>query len=402
MRMPYWTKYCSKQDNYCFLQKVNGIGRDAGVPGIFFLLAPCSLCYSVGRMDKIPAALAPIAYLPGLLFEAIVRIRNRMYSNAVLQIHQLPGPVISIGNLTMGGTGKTPLVIYTAQMLAQLGYKPAVLTRGYGRPHPEWSHIVSPTRPCTANAALLGDEPALILRHVPSILMGVSKDRVCAGSSIGAENPGAVFILDDGFQHRQLHRDIDIVIIDASQPLLANHLFPRGTLREPVSSLRRSDIIVVNNMLTPGTADSVETQIRRLHPTATIFHCVQRIESLVEFNSWKERRTITNPPKSGQSTFLVTGLGNPERFRRDIQQLDIEVRGTRFFDDHYRLLPNDWQDCIREARLKKAGALVTTEKDAVKIDQSPDFPLLVAVQKTVFPDEKGFALILQKTVEGRL
>jgi tetraacyldisaccharide-1-P 4'-kinase len=370
------------------------------------------ICFN---MDRVPAAFVPVVYIPGLAYEALVRTRNCLYSSAILAQHRLPAPVISIGNITLGGSGKTPLVIRVAQILVKLGYTPAVLTRGYGRAHPNKMRIVAPHETVPNPAATLGDEPALIQRHIPSAWLGISKNRLEAGNTIAGRDPKAVFVLDDGFQHRKLHRDLDVVIIDMSQPLKSNRVFPRGTLREPVSGLQRCDMVVLHGL--PREAEPVGLELGDyLKPGATILPCEQRIQAFVPFRSWRQsapgsqnageppcfpKATPGRPALPG-SAYLVSALGNPERFQSDIRRMGIAGPGATFFPDHHQLSQKDWQNCVERARRKKADTIITTEKDAVKITEPPDFPLLVAVQTTRMADTGKFETVLKNCIEGRL
>ena len=350
-------------------------------------------------MHRIPSGLAPVLFIPGLMFEALIRARNGLYSASLLPQRRLPAPVISIGNITIGGSGKTPLVIYIAQTLAQLGFTPAVLSRGYGRTEPEKILILSPGETVSSPARILGDEPAMIRSHIPSAFMGISKKRFLAGDLIAKRQQRITFLLDDGFQHRKLHRDLDIVLIDDSQPLGSNRVFPRGTLREPLSELRRCQIVMINGTQDGARTNCVIEEIHRHHPTAAIFYCKQTIQSLIPFPEWKENsdsRSVSAPP-----AYLVTALGNPDRFREDVEDLGIEIRGTKFFPDHYWLKPKDWIACIEEARRKNAGAIIITEKDAVKISHPPDFPLLVSVQSTEVSNAQEFEHTLKKCAGER-
>jgi tetraacyldisaccharide 4'-kinase len=310
--------------------------------------------------------------------------------------------VISIGNITMGGTGKTPLTIHIARTIKSLGYNTAVLTRGYGRAEPDRTHILSPEDIVPSPAEILGDEPALIRRHIPSLWMGICKDRFSAGNAILKRLERAVFMLDDGFQHRRLHRDLDIVIIDRSQQLKSNRVFPRGSLREPPSSLRRCDMIVINGMHSGEGPDLIVSEILRYHENVPLFYCRQTIESLIPFSDWKERATSSSPTRHAESAFLVSAVGNPERFERDIQQLGINVQGARFFRDHHRLDPDDWKVSVEEARRRKVDAIIITEKDAIKVSHSPDFPVLVSVQSTALSDSESFERMLKNRIEERL
>jgi tetraacyldisaccharide 4'-kinase len=354
-------------------------------------------------MRTISPAFASAIYVPGLIYEALIRLRGGLYSAAVLPQHSLPAPVISIGNITVGGSGKTPLVIYVAQALLRLGCNPVILSRGYGRRHSGASWILQPGETIPSPARILGDESALVRRHIPSAWMGISKNRLQVGNSIAKHEMRAIFLLDDGFQHRKLRRNLDIVVIDRSQPLRANRLLPRGTLREPISELRRCHLVVINGMPEKEeTTDPLEAEIRRLHPQATIFHCKQTVRSLIPFSSWNEGQGHCIPAATVRSAYLVSALGNPERFHRDIRQLGIEVRGAGSFPDHYWLKRKDWLACAGEARNKAVDAIITTEKDAVKISQPPDFPLMVSIQSTEISDARAFELVLKNCVERSL
>ncbi len=368
-----------------------GFAPKSRKPSARFML-PCS------SMRKIPGILAPILYIPGLAYEGIMRMRARLYSAGLLSRQRLPGPVISIGNITMGGSGKTPLVIYVARSLLNAGFHPVILSRGYRRSDPRALLTLPPEEIVPSPAAMLGDEPALIHRHVPSAWMGICKDRFLAGRQIAQRQVRAIFLLDDGFQHQKLHRDLDIVVIDRTQPLRANHVFPRGTLREPVSELRRCQVVLINGHV-ESAGDPLEEEIRTLHPKAMIFHCRQTIHSLVPFTSWKDGDAADGSREPVKSAYLTAALGNPERFRNDILRTGMEVCGARFFADHYPLQRKDWDVCSEEARRRGADAIITTEKDAIKISQPPAFPLLVSVQATELSDAQAFQRILKSCIE---
>ena len=345
-------------------------------------------------MLRTPAGLSPVTFIPGLLYEALIRARNGLYSAELLRPKHLSAPVISIGNMTMGGTGKTPLVIHVAQTLVRLGFQPAILSRGYGRTEPGQDRRIEPEDRISSPAKTLGDEPALIRRHVPSASLGISSNRFHMGNRMERTGNRLVFILDDGFQHRQLSRDLDIVILDSSQSLVSDRVIPRGTLREPLSGLKRCHIVVINQSRSePGNAE-VRREAKRHNPNAEFFGCTQTIKTLTPFHVWAEGKE--SRPAQAQSAFLIAAVGNPERFKRDIRALGIEVKGAKFFRDHYWLKPGDWNSCIEAARSNGADSIILTEKDAIKISSPPEFPLLVAVQSTEISDEEGFERILKR------
>jgi tetraacyldisaccharide 4'-kinase len=352
-------------------------------------------------MRTIPWGLAPLICIPGLIFEAVIRVRGFLYSASLIRQRRLPAPVISVGNLTAGGSGKTPLVIYIARRILDLEMNPVILSRGYGRQSPGRVWILPPGTAAASAARTLGDEPALMRRHLPSVWMGIAKNRFKAGTTIARECDRAVFILDDGFQHRKLHRDLDLVVVDPSQALGSNRMLPWGTLREPLPELRRSHWVVINGTPETEEADRAESEIKSLHDKASIYFCAQTIKNLIPISAWLQNQHASAPAKTPRSAYMVSALGNPHRFDRDIRQMGIEIKGKRCFADHYWIKQNDWIRCSREALSLSVDAMITTEKDAVKITQPPDFPLLVAVQSTRISDASGFDLALKKSVEGR-
>jgi len=351
-------------------------------------------------------ALAPAVYIPGLAYEGIIRMRNRLYSSARLRQKRLQHSVISVGNITMGGTGKTPLVIHIAKILLDLGWNPAILTRGHGRTNPGATHVLQPGQSLPSPALILGDEPALIRRHVPSAWMGVCKSRFHAGSLMSQRDPRMVFVLDDGFQHRSLHRDLDIVVVDCSRPLSADRVFPRGTLREPLSGLGRSQCIILNGSPDSSAAVLLEKEVRNRNAHAQIFHCRQSIHALIPFEAWRSAQQASDgmdfrmESTASPPAYLVGALGNPERFRRDVRQRGVALTGWSFFADHHRLNREDWERCIRQARSSGAERIIITEKDAVKIGDTPGYPLQVAVQSTSVTEADLFEGILRKAVEA--
>lgn len=349
-------------------------------------------------MYKPSPFLAPLLFVPGLIFEALVRGRNLSYSAGLLSSRRLHRPVISVGNLTLGGSGKTPLVIHVARTLTKLGHIPAALSRGYGRRSLAESHVLPPGNDVLFLAYNLGDEPALIRRYVPEIWLGISMDRYSIGREIEERCPKVIFVLDDGFQHRQLSRDMDIVVIDRSQPFLRDHVFPRGTLREPLSGLRRCQAVILNGISSAPDHDLIKRAIQKVIPHNHIFSCTQRIDSLVPFTIWNNPAAEEVPSAKCSCAYLAAALGNPERFRNDVEKLEISIVGSRFFRDHHRLTHQNWQNCIKEAGRRGAEAIIITEKDAVKILEPPDFPLLVAIQSTLINRPAEFEQLLAEAI----
>ncbi len=334
--------------------------------------------------------LSPFLMPVGLVYESLARARNKFYSSSFLPVHRLERPVISVGNITLGGSGKTPLVIHIARILEHKGLTPALLSRGYRRRSGQNIRILSPPESAGVRAFDIGDEPALIRKHLQGIWLGISSDRFKAGCAIQRRQPDAVFILDDGFQHRRLWRDLDLVVADRMQPLLTNRVFPCGSLREPLAGLKRAHAVIINGIFPIPAENSIEEVLDNICPQARILHCRQRIDRAVPFHQWKGFSPAATSSTCPANAFLVSGIGNPERFERDFDELGIPVRGRHYYADHHRLRLEDWRACISEASKCGAEAIFITEKDAIKIEADPGFPIYVAVQsveimeKTIF------------------
>src|SRR5512144_2287876 len=191
--------------------------------------------------------MAPALWAASAMFGGAVRLRNRMDDSSLLPQKRLRQPVISIGNLTAGGSGKTPLAIHLGQTIHRLGGTPVLLSRGYGRE--QRSDIVlapgNDLNDLSVSSEQLGDEPTLVRRRVTELWLGISANRYRVALAVSRRCADPVFILDDGYQHRKLARDLDMVVIDCTQPLAENHILPRGTLREPWENLGRADMIVI-------------------------------------------------------------------------------------------------------------------------------------------------------------
>ncbi len=345
-----------------------------------------------------PSLLSPFLFAMSLLYGTAVRARNGMYDAGILRQSRLAGPVISVGNLTAGGSGKTPFVIYLAAAIHRLGATPVLLSRGYGRSD-KTPKVLAPGEEARNPACTLGDEPALMRRHAPYLWLGVSRNRHALGVQISRRAVRPVFILDDGFQHRRLGRSLDIVLVDRTQPLAENRLLPAGTLREPLGGLRRADVVVINGPSPHPQRDPLTVILKAVRPDLLIFHCVQRIERLITFDRWRDNDLDVGSWGHALPAYVVAAIANPARFQRDVQSLGIDVKGSRFYRDHRSLGRRDWNACAAAARSHHADVIITTEKDAIKLVEAFDFPLLVAVQSTAVEEHAEFERLLAATTE---
>jgi tetraacyldisaccharide 4'-kinase len=275
-------------------------------------------------------------------------------------------PVVSIGNLTMGGTGKTPSVLRIAELLQSSGHRPGILTRGYGRGSPEKELVLAPG--AKMSAAHSGDEPQIFLRSGLAPV-GIGADRFSAGRLLLQEFPVDVLLLDDGFQHVKLARDLDLVLIDGLNPFGGGQLFPLGRLREPLAGLARADAIIVTRSGFSDLAAPIESAVRRWNPRAPVFR------ACLAARAWVENRTGTEYPAGalplGRAAAFC-GLGNPLSFWRTLENLGIEPVDRVEFGDHHRYRPYELRRLAAQFAVAGAAAVVTTQKDAVNLCESCD------------------------------
>lgn len=281
------------------------------------------------------------------LYGAITRVRNRLFDRGTLRGHRLPRPVISVGNLTTGGTGKTPLVQWIVRRLIADGHRPAVLMRGYQRESPD-----------TAS-----DEELLLRESLDGVPVVADPNRVAAGlASVEADPTIDAFVLDDGFQHRRLHRDADIVVIDATNPFGYGHVLPRGMLREPIAGVARASLVVVTRVdgRTAEELTEIDRTIRRHHATVPIVRSSHRLGDAIDIDGHLH-------PLAGRRVMAFSGIGNPAAFERSLADAGATVVASRRFADHYRYQLADLYALRVSALDAGAEAMVTTEKDWVKL-----------------------------------
>ncbi len=275
-------------------------------------------------------------------------------------------PVISVGNLTMGGTGKTPCVLRLAELLTERGRRPAILTRGYKRHTPHDHLVLAPG--AVVSPAVTGDEPQIFVRSGVAPV-GIGADRWQTGMLLRRQFDVNAMLLDDGFQHLKLARDVDIVLIDALNPFGGGSEFPLGRLREGPEALARAHIIVITRSQDSDLVSAVERAVRGWNSQVPIFR------ASVESREWVEHATGQRFPADRapfQRPAAFCGLGNPQTFRRTLQRLGFEPAAWVDFEDHHRYRPNELRRIAHVALAAQAKSLVTTEKDAVNLCEGSD------------------------------
>lgn len=276
---------------------------------------------------------------------AAVTVRNWAYGTGLWKVHPAPVPVISLGNLTTGGTGKTPLAAWVARWYRDRGVRVCFLSRGY-----------------RAGNSSLNDEALVLERLCPDVPHLQNPDRVSAARTAREELFTQLLLLDDGFQHRRLQRDLDIVLIDATNPWGFGHLLPRGLLREPVAALRRAGLVVITrvDLVSSDQVTAIRQTITRVAPQAPVAEVALVADQLVNWSG------ATAASLSGRVGALAA-IGNPDSFSQTLSRLGLPVAGRCDYPDHHRYTRDDISDIGRWGRHERLDVIATTRKDLVKL-----------------------------------
>ncbi len=296
------------------------------------------------------ALLRGVLFLFSLIYGLIVVALAGFYK---LRPARLNCKVISIGNITLGGTGKTSLVEYLAVKLSEKGNKVAVLSRGYKRDKK------------LPGLEGIGDEPAMLQKKLPQVPVIVDKDRLKASARAIQEHAVDTLILDDGLQQWRIHKDLEITTIDAQNPFGNSRLLPAGFLREPLPALSRSDVFVLTQVDTHQDTTSLTHKLKRLNPRALIVESRHKPEGFSNLSNPDEILSVDI--FKDKSVVAFSGIGNPQAFENTLKSLGITIREALRFADHHDYAQADLNAIIKCARERKIGLIITTEKDAVKI-----------------------------------
>ncbi|HEY4951016.1 MAG TPA: tetraacyldisaccharide 4'-kinase [Candidatus Acidoferrales bacterium] len=292
-----------------------------------------------------------------LPYGAAAHLRARAYRKGILKSQHLDGVVISVGNLTTGGTGKTPMVLWIAERLLAEGKQVGILTRGYRGQNIAKPSGTNPPIAATNASVTTSDEVRLLQSRLGNrVQFGVGANRYAAGGDL-ARCGVNWFVLDDGFQHLQLARDVDIVLIDATNPFSGGRLLPAGHLREPRSALARADIIVITRS---AHAPAIESAIRR-DSAAPIFYARPKLDAIHSFTEGQVAGAVA--PEALPKLFAFCGIGNPTAFLDDLRTWGLDIVGHKFFPDHHRYTDNDDEEILQQAGEAGASGLICTEKD---------------------------------------
>jgi tetraacyldisaccharide 4'-kinase len=320
------------------------------------------------------------------VYGGVVRLRTFLYGCGIFRTHRLKGTVISVGNLTVGGTGKTPMVLWMAERLASEGHRPAILTRGYRSEGQSDAHGIP-----------MSDEVALLRERLGArAQLGVGKNRYESGRTL--ERHGAEwFILDDGFQHLALARDADVVLLDATDPFGGGRLLPAGRLREPRTALARASVVVITRS---EHSPAVEVLVRRFTP-APVFYAHTELDTVLRAPALQV--TLPEIDRGQANFFAFCGIGNPLAFFDDLFRWGFQVAGRRSFRDHYRYTAADARALEQAAVAAGADAMLCTEKDVFNLrDAVPArLPVYTCRIRLALSDAEGFWRAVLDAVQRR-
>jgi tetraacyldisaccharide 4'-kinase len=328
---------------------------------------------------NLPPWLRLLLWPASVLYGDLARLRARLYAKGTLKTKHLNTPVISVGNLTVGGTGKTPMVIFLAEKFLDEGKRVAILTRGY------------------KGAAGTSDEIELMkLRLQDRVMFGVGPDRYARGRQL--ESKGVdIFLLDDGYQHLPLFRDVNILLMDATQPIGRESMLPAGRLREPVSAMDRADLLVITRLeASPSTLATIEKL--RDYP---VFSAVTR---LLGFRRLGQGIALLSLDEIGAGPFYAfCGIGNPKAFFHDLKNWNIPISQSSEFPDHHRYDQRDVLELEQVALTHGARAFITTEKDTQNLSgvSFAEFPVFIAVIEMELPQQDAFFDFIHERLAAR-
>jgi tetraacyldisaccharide 4'-kinase len=327
-----------------------------------------------------------------VLYGALVYLRRVFFKLHIFKRKKISCPVISVGNLTLGGTGKTPTVIQVAQLLTRNNRRPVVISRGYGRKDETKIIVVSDGRSVLVDTQTGGDEPVMIGSKLPGIPVVVGRKRYQAALLALQRFRPDVVVLDDGFQHIQLKRNLDVVLVDAANPFGNGKLFPAGILREPINALKRAHAVLITKTDSTVDVGKLKDTIRR-RTRARIFTSRQVPVDLIDYRS-SDIKSLS--VLRGSKILALSGIARPDSFTLLLKSLGADIVATCTYRDHFDYQKSDLAAVFQKAADEKISMIVTTEKDAIRLKKlRADGIWALRIELTVVEHDEWEAFLLE-------
>jgi tetraacyldisaccharide 4'-kinase len=350
-----------------------------------------------------------LIFVTSFSYGGAVRLREMFYDKGVLRSKRLPCKVISVGNLTVGGTGKTPMTIYVTRLVKRLGCKVAIVSRGYKGGAEKTGGIVSDGRAIFMTPDEAGDEPFMMAAKMRDIPVIVGQNRFKVGMMAVREFDPDVIVLDDAFQHLKIRRDIDLVLLDDNNPFGNGHLFPKGTLREPISSIFRGDAVILTRSDFIKTGSMVK--LKAMMKNKPIFQSthVPYIHKIIEVNNASlhvgSRSLFSSNFDifSGKKVFAFSGIARNDDFRRTVESFKCEITGFAGFPDHHEYTDRELDAIVNSALDQSTDFIFTTEKDYARLAHRIKWPIdlvVIGIEISFGEDESAFKSFIKSRLEG--
>jgi len=330
-----------------------------------------------------------IAFAISLPYRLIITFRNRLYDKKIFAVVKLPCPVISVGNITAGGTGKTPCVIMLARMLQSHGFKPAILSRGYGGKTTKSVNIVSDGKNILLDSKTAGDEPFLMAQSLRSIPIFVGPQRIKTGVTAINRFGANVLICDDAMQHRQIFRDINLVLLDSPDPLGNGHVLPRGKLREPIAGLGRASAFLLTRADETPNTDSINNKLTQIG-NIPIFTSIHKLKDVIK-GDYSDKWPIAG--LKGKKVCAFCGIAKPDSFKKSLLAAQCHILSWDTFPDHHNYSRAELEIIKNKFYNYEADLIITTQKDGMRLQNFAEFLSIIhmmRIEMEITPSRESF------------
>ena len=357
--------------------------------------------------------LMAVLYVFSVIYSQLVNLKLAGYKVGFFKQKKLDCYVISLGNITVGGTGKTPTAQCLARDIRDMGYRVVILNRGYRAKWRGDVGIVSDGKKLYMDAGEAGDEAFMLAKHLPNVPVLIGAERAVTGRYAMEHFGAEVAILDDGYQHWQLQRDMDILLVDAVNVFGNGYILPRGTLREPVSHIERADVCLLTKVdqAAEGSREYIRSTVEQYNSSALIMESIHQPRCFIELNDWYDNiagEGIDVSRMKGKKVMAVSAIGNPASFEQTLSDIGAEIIESLRFPDHHDYTIEEMKDVLDQAVAQGAEAIVITEKDAVKIPTAiveAKWPIPVFVVSVEVTFQKGrdeFRAMLRQRLQEKI